>query len=116
MTDNIISTLGDIDALPVWPKQLRIHSSLMDELGLPYYPTSAVERLFDEIYDHKKHSSYYYLYFRFPSMPKGFAYETRFSVDSNDETDWMGDFAICGLAEKRMVTTMSWVGAESVSR
>lgn len=116
MTGNIISTLGDIDALPVWPKQLRIHSSLMDELGLPDGSTDAVERLHEDIYDSKKHSSYYYLYFRFRSMPKDFAYETKFCVNSASEVEWLDDVVDCRLVEKRMVTTMSWVGAESVSR
>lgn len=119
MTNIIISTIGAVNALPFWPERLLLNPLFMDELGLPYYPTSEVERLGDELYESHSCKSFYYLYFRFSSMPEGLAYKTRFGIDSHDETDWASlnsGFAVCDLVEKRTVTTAIWVGVESVSR
>ncbi len=89
---------------------------LRKDLKLPGGPNTVV----DTVEDTSRWSVHYYLVFRVPGMPDGYAWETSYSVgatESQDETPWQYEDEVeCTLVRISSKTVPDWVPARVAAK
>lgn len=108
----MVDSIDDLLCLPEWPTTLSISTSTAEALNLAEGSSEHVQELYESIYDYKRGTRYYYLYFRFRNMPNDRAYQTQFKINACDELGWLDDRIVCHLVERRQVTTLQWADVE----
>lgn len=94
-----------------YPKKMTKTRQEMNDLDLPWGGGEA-KVVSDVIFDKSRWSLHHELIFRLPGMPDDLAYRTTYSegsTESQDESPWEYDDAVCVLVRAVPVTKMAWM-------